>query len=165
MIAIRRISPADAEVLRAVRLRALSDTPLAFGSTYARESAFAPLEWQTRAKRLASADDAATFLAFDGDQCCGIIGGFASDEKPGTVAIVSMWVAPEVRRRGLGRRLLKTAEDWARERRFTHLLLDVVETNAPAIALYQSYGFEFTGDTDQYPNDKRLRELFMIKPI
>ena len=49
MISIRRINPDDADLLRTIRLRALSDTPIAFGSTYAREVAFPEQEWQSRA--------------------------------------------------------------------------------------------------------------------
>ena len=165
MITIRRITPNDAELLRAIRLRALSDTPMAFGSTYARELAFPTLEWQTRAMRHATAPDAATFFAFDDNVCCGIIGCFSKSDEPSMATIVSMWVASEARRKGIGADLLQAAENWARQQKLTHLFLDVVENNAPAIGLYQACGFEFTGEMDQYPHDPNLRELFMIKPI
>jgi hypothetical protein len=102
VITIRRITGHDAALLREVRLRALSDSPMAFGSTYAREVAFDQTEWQARATRLSSSNDAATFLAFDDQTCCGIIGCFRETDRPNMAAVVSMWVAPEVRRNGVG---------------------------------------------------------------
>lgn len=165
MITVRRIEPDDAELLREMRLRALSDTPMAFGSTYAREFAFAPAEWQARAARNATAPDGATFIAFEDGLCCGLIGCIAKTDESGQATIVSMWVAPEARRKGVGRRLLQAAETWARKQKFLYLLLDVVENNAPAIALYKDFGFELTGETHPYPHDPNLRQLFMIKPI
>ena len=40
MIEIKRITPETALVFKEARLRALQDSPLAFSSTYARESQF-----------------------------------------------------------------------------------------------------------------------------
>ena len=165
MISIRRINEDDARLLRDVRLRALSDSPMAFGSTFAREVAFEPAEWQKRATRAGCSPDGAIFLAINGANCSGIIGCFGADEVPGQACIVSMWVAPEVRRQGIGARLIQAAEDWARRQGFARLSLDVTEGNLPAIALYEGCGFRFTGEFDRYPNDRTLRELFMLKRL
>jgi GNAT superfamily N-acetyltransferase len=165
MMTIRRITPADASLLREVRLRALSDTPMAFGSTYAREIAFEPQEWQSRADRYTQSPDACAFLAFEGAQCCGIIGGFRRDSDPTTATVVSMWVAPEVRRKGVGAKLLDAVGQWALQQGMICLFLDVVETNATAIAFYQKCGFAFTGEADWYPNVPNVRQLFMRKSL
>jgi hypothetical protein len=39
---VRRVRADEADALRDIRLRALADTPLAFGSTHAREAAYPP---------------------------------------------------------------------------------------------------------------------------
>lgn len=165
MITVRRICPDDASLLREIRLRALSDSPGAFGSTYARELAFNAAEWESRARLRSTSTDDATFLAFDGPQCRGIIGCFIESSEPTMATVVSMWVAPEARRNGIGDCLVRAAEEWARQRGLTHLFLNVVENNAPAMAFYQKCGFVFTGETDQYPNNPNLKELFMLKPL
>src|SRR5581483_3044683 len=115
MLQVRRILQTEAALLRRMRLAALSDTPMAFGSTYARELAFDDAEWNKRAARLSSAPDAATFLAFEGEDCCGIIGGFLAMESATDVMVVSMWVAPHARRKGVAARLMQALESWARE--------------------------------------------------
>ena len=53
MITLRRITEHDPALLRETRLRALSDTPQAFSSTYAREIAFSQSEWESRARSAA----------------------------------------------------------------------------------------------------------------
>jgi ribosomal protein S18 acetylase RimI-like enzyme len=165
MFTIRRISADDGMLLRDIRLRALSDSPLAFGSTHAKETAILPEQWHERASRASKSPDGAIFLALQHQACRGIIGCFAEEDAPGNACIVSMWVAPEARRGGLGVQLMQTAEMWAREQGFAALSLDVTEGNAPAIALYERCGFQFTGEWDRYPNDRSLRELFMLKRL
>ena len=48
--AIRRIRAEEGPSLRALRLRALADAPMAFGSTLAREEAFTEDEFRARAR-------------------------------------------------------------------------------------------------------------------
>lgn len=165
MITVRRITEQDADLLRDVRLRALRDTPMAFSSTHASEAAFDAQEWRNRARHRSQSDNDSTFLAFDGDDCCGIIGCFRKTDEPAMGAIVSMWVAPQARRKGVGMRLMEAVERWAVQRGFSRLILDVVSNNAAAIAFYEKCGFHFTGETDSYPNDPSLSELFMLKPL
>jgi len=161
---IRPTAESDWEILREVRLRALSDTPLAFGSTYAKESAFTDQQWRQRASQRSGTGSAVTFLAFDTEHvCCGIVGCFTSEDEPDCRSIVSMWVAPSVRRQGVGRQLLQKAEDWAIGQGASKLVLDVTEGNTPAIECYRRFGFEFTGQSSPYENDPKLRELWMVK--
>jgi hypothetical protein len=49
MIALEPITPQNALIFKAARLRALQDTPNAFGSTYAKESQLTEADWVTRA--------------------------------------------------------------------------------------------------------------------
>jgi ribosomal protein S18 acetylase RimI-like enzyme len=74
-------------------------------------------------------------------------------------------VAPEVRRQGVGARLLADVESWARHRGAREIWLEVTEVNLPAIKFYQRCGFEFTGNTIPYPNDPSIRELEMIRRL
>ncbi|HEY1628599.1 MAG TPA: GNAT family N-acetyltransferase [Tepidisphaeraceae bacterium] len=165
MITVRRITERDAELLREIRLRALSNSPTAFGSTFAGEAALAAEEWQKRARDRSHSENDVNFFAFDGDVGCGIIGCYRQADEPGKATIVSMWVLPQARRKGVGMRLIQAVEQWARRLGLSHLLLDVVNNNAAAIAFYQKLGFRFTGESGPYPNNPNLRELFMLKTM
>ncbi|KAB2346425.1 GNAT family N-acetyltransferase [Actinomadura rudentiformis] len=61
------------------------------------------------------------------------------------LGIYSMAVAPEARRRGLARRVLRALLEWGSGRGCTRAYLLVVEENAAARALYASEGFEVAG--------------------
>src|SRR5262249_56071893 len=76
---IRRIRPDEGPNLRALRLRALADAPMAFGSTLAREQAFADAVWRERAERGASGDDSVTFIVEHDGRWLGIVTGLARD--------------------------------------------------------------------------------------
>lgn len=54
------------------------------------------------------------------------------------------YVEPFARRRGVGRALMKAAEDWARRRGFTELASDTEPYNNASIAAHGSMGFEET---------------------
>lgn len=58
---IRVAEPGDWQILRDIRLTALSETPTAFGSTYERESAFDADRWRDRIR------SSTVLLAFDAD--------------------------------------------------------------------------------------------------
>lgn len=61
------------------------------------------------------------------------------DERLGYIK--NLYVAPHVRGRGYGRRLLATAEDWMRSLGCPRAALDVTADNAAAVALYAGAGF------------------------
>jgi GNAT superfamily N-acetyltransferase len=154
-VEIRRVAADEWERFRDIRLRALGDAPFAFGSTLAREQERPAAEWRERLGRR----DGAMFACVDGDAWLGIAGAYADPDVPALVWVVSMWVAPEGRRRGAGRRLLDTCVAWARRHGATEVRLWVTTTNEPARALYEAAGFEPTGATQPLPSDPSLDEL------
>ena len=162
MIEIKRITPETALVFKEARLRALQDSPLAFSSTYARESQFPQDEWQRRAERCGGDGDDAMFMAFDGDRVCGIAGSLLDDKNPERAQVISMWVDPAYRRAKVGNALIKTIVEWNRSRGVRELVLMVTSVNAGAIAFYERLGFKKTGVTEQYPNDPAIIEYEMM---
>jgi len=164
MTVLRRITPEMASHYKTVRLRALLDTPNAFGSTYLRESQFTDEEWSKRAANL-DGERATGYLAFDSDRYCGIVGCFLDEDDPRKADLVSMWVAPEYRRQGVGRLLIDAVQSWAADRGVKTLLLMVTSCNQDAVEFYMRIGFSMTGRTEPYPNDPALVEYEMSRQL
>lgn len=71
----------------------------------------------------------------------------------GEAEILTLAVAPVARRRGLGAALLAAAMAAARARGAEAMFLEVSEGNAPARALYRSFGFAEVGRRRRYYPD------------
>jgi GNAT superfamily N-acetyltransferase len=56
--------------------------------------------------------------------------------------VMGVGVVPEFRRRGLARQLMQAAIDLVRERGGSQVILNVIEGNVPAVALYEDLGME-----------------------
>jgi GNAT superfamily N-acetyltransferase len=165
-VVVRRIRPDEGLRLRTLRLRALADAPMAFGSTLREEAGFAEEIWHSRASRGASEDDRATFVAERSGDWVGIATGLAQDPDGGAGAVlVGMFVAPEARRVQVGMSLVKAVIGWAQARGERQLRLWVTDTNAPALALYRRAGFRPTGRSRPVPHTPSLSELEMIRDV
>jgi RimJ/RimL family protein N-acetyltransferase len=138
-LVIRRARPADAPAL--VELgRAVGSEPE--GWLLTTSGWRSPVDERRYLRSLRRSPHGAVFVAETPE---GIVGrlSIARDPHPASahVADLGLMVAAGYRRRGIGRRLLKQAIDWARESRVTKLELHVFPHNTPAIALYEEFGF------------------------
>ncbi|HEY6306735.1 MAG TPA: GNAT family N-acetyltransferase [Candidatus Angelobacter sp.] len=164
MITLDPLTPQNALIFKAVRLRALQDTPSAFGSTYAKESQLTDADWIKRADKW-NGERAILYLAMDEGAACGIAGTHLDPNDASRAHLISMWTAPTHRKRGVGRLLVNQILGWARLRNASTLLLMVTSNNEPAIVFYQRLGFTRTGRTEPYPNDPSLVEHEMSRLI
>jgi ribosomal protein S18 acetylase RimI-like enzyme len=139
---VRRLGAGEAELLCDVRLRALRDAPLAFGSTLAREEGYEPEKWERWAADAARGERQAIFIV---EPASGMASGVIDDADPALVHLYAMWVAPDARGSGAGRALVDAVVAWAAERGAQRLLTSVTEGNAAAAALYSAAGFADTG--------------------
>jgi GNAT superfamily N-acetyltransferase len=159
---IRRMRPDEGPRLKDIRLRALSDTPSAFSSTHAEEAARPDSHWVRAAEFRSRGDAAATFIAEVDGRWVGIAAGFRDEDAPDAVQLVSMWVDPDYRRFGLGRRLVATVTAWARQTGASRVELWVTRGNDPAARLYEEAGFVLTGETQVLPSDPCRDENHML---
>jgi ribosomal protein S18 acetylase RimI-like enzyme len=149
---------------RAVRLRALQETPLAFGSTFEREVRLTDEEWMARAARCSGGRDVGFLARCDGEYA-GLALCFVDAEDPSVGQLISMWVAPEARRSGVGRMLIDAIVAWAAERGLRTIKLMVTSVNGGAMEFYRRLGFERTGRTEPYPNDPAVVEYEMVRVV
>jgi GNAT superfamily N-acetyltransferase len=142
-IRVRRAEPEDWVASRALRLRALADSPDAFASTLEREAAFGDDVWRSRL------ENAATYVAVDDDgTLSGSVTGIDDRHESGGREVVAMWVAPESRGRGVGEALIGAVVEWARELDAPAIALWVADGNDRARRLYERVGFRDTGQRD-----------------
>ena len=139
---VRRLGAHEADLLRDLRLRALGDAPMAFGSTLAREQDYPPEQWERWAADSATGEGQAIFIA---EPAKGMASAVIDGEDRALAHLYAMWVAPGARGTGAGRALVDAVVAWATERGAERLTTSVTEGNAAAAALYASAGFSDTG--------------------
>lgn len=137
---VRLVGPEAWALWRDARLRALADSPTAFGSTYEREAAFSEALWR---ERLASKDGVSVLGTADGSAVA-MGGTFVPGD--GWCHLFGMWVDPAWRGRGLSLRVLDLLTTWAADRDLP-VSLHVTVGNLVARAVYERRGFVATGET------------------
>jgi len=162
-VTIRRVQAGDDQVLREVRLRALTTDPGAFGSTDAEVASRPRGFWRSWANEHAGGDDHCTILALLDERPVGII-RVEREAQPGVFGIYSMWVAPEARRRGIALRLLAEAERWIEAAGGSEAELNVVDRETPARRLYERAGFRLDGRSET-AGQPAVTELGMRKRV
>lgn len=151
---IERLRAGEGERLRAIRLRSLLDTPDAFATTLEEATGWSPDTWNRHL------EERATFVATARGTDVGLVRGALHDQARDSAYLISMWVAPQTRRQGIGSSLVDAVVEWARAQGVTRLLLDVGEANAPAIAFYTRKGFVPTGKLGTLPPPRdHVREI------
>ncbi|WP_431798628.1 GNAT family N-acetyltransferase [Microbacterium kunmingense] len=154
---VRRVRLHEWAEIRDLRMAAVSDpdAALAFLTTLAEERARDDTAWRERAAGAALGEDAAQFVAVDGDTWVGSVSVLLRasgqrDHLDRTVEapradVVGVFIAPAARGAGLLDRLIDAAAAWAAEHGADALTLDVHRDNARARAAYRRIGFVPTG--------------------
>lgn len=163
---LRAVTAGEGELLRRVRLRALADSPRAFGAVLADEAGLSDEEWEQRAAAGAAGDEQIVFLAFaeDGDPL-GMAGGRWFDEEREVVALWGMWVEPAARGCGLAASLVEAVRGWAAASGARWLRLGVVSDGAAAIRFYERLGFVRAGDERPLTRDPQQRWFEMWREV
>lgn len=159
VVQVQVVGSDDWEVWRALRLQALSEAPYAFSSTLAEWEGAPEARWRDR---LSMPAGRCVVAALDG-RPVGMASGVPGDE-PATVELVSMYVAPEGRGRGVADALVRGVEEWALEVGADRLCLGVRATNDRARRMYERYGLVVTGERPRSTPDEPL-ELEMAKEL
>ena len=99
-------------------------------------------------------------VALDGLDVCGYAG---LCDYPDEAFVQTLGVAPSAQRQGLGARLLQALLEEAARRRHSTVLLEVRADNAPAIGLYERFGFRRTGIRRGYYQPSGTDALVMTR--
>jgi len=137
-----------------LRLRALREAPDSFDTTSEEAARWAPEAWDRQLRQLA------TFVATGDGGDLGLVRGALHDRLPDAGYLISLWVAPDARGRGVGSALVDAVVRWAEAKGLSRLFLDVGEKNEAAIAFYSRKGFVPTGEAGTLPPPREhVREI------
>ncbi len=134
--------------LREIRLRSLADSPAAFASRLETERLHPDSVWRERATPSSSRR---MWSARAGVSWVGLTGVVRTEVA--RIELISMWVDPAWRRRGVARALIAAVVGWQRRRRGSEIYLWVTPDNAPAERCYEQAGFRLTGTRLQVTPD------------
>jgi ribosomal protein S18 acetylase RimI-like enzyme len=146
-VTIRRIVDRYRDGYRALRLRALNTDPMAFGSTWLRESQYDEALWTKRTHEAATSSEEASWLAetLDGE-LVGMAGVFWGKKA---FEVWGVCVDPRYRGTGIGGRLLDELLRWtAMVHPEVTVRLSVNPTQTAAVNLYRARGFRPTGQEE-----------------
>ena len=139
----------DPGQLRALRLEMLADTPLAFIEHLADAQRHPPGYWADRLRRYTADPHRCLRIAVVDGAWVAQAGGYL--DGAGSAHLVSVYVTPRLRGRGLLEALAGRVFDWARQRRCPDIRLEVARENARAVAAYGRLGFRPTGHSQPHP--------------
>jgi GNAT superfamily N-acetyltransferase len=158
--AIERLSAGAGARLRAIRLRALADSPEAFATTLEEAAARSLESWDLQL------DQIATFVAAAGGRDLGLVRGTRHDQLKDTGYLISLWVAPEARGQRIGAALVAAVVGWAKAQGLKRLVLDVGQQNTAALSLYARMGFVPNGTTSTLPAPREhIREIQLARKL
>jgi GNAT superfamily N-acetyltransferase len=143
-VTIRRIRTDEGAVLKSVRLRALADAPYAYSQTLDDVAGRTDDEWAELALRRATSRSDATFFAEVQGAVVGMAGVFIVE---GHAELVAMWIAPDMRRHGVGQQVVNAAVAWASQVGAHEICTEFAEGNDQAQRFYAACGFEPTAET------------------
>lgn len=161
---VRRFEASEWQIYRELRLRALAESPDAFGSTFALEQVRTDEEWQAWLSAGASSPLDLPLLGLAGGEAAGLAWAKVDSSNPSAVNLFQMWVAPEHRSHGLGAELLHQAIAWAQARGAATLSLGVTLGDSPAVRLYRRAGFVPSGQPEPLrPNSPLLAQAMVLR--
>lgn len=163
-LSIRPLRTDEWELLKALRMRALTDAPDAFAQTIGEIQDEPETYWQQLAKNLRLSHHE-FFIAFLNEEPIGISYGHLEAADRQVAQIGSMWVSPTARGTGIGKQLLHRTMAWAIAQGARRMRLWVTAGNSPATKLYKSSGFVPTGKTDRLPSRPSLHVIEMAREL
>lgn len=158
-VSLRVLTVDDWPAFRALRLEALREAAYAFGSALDdwQDEGDTEQRWRQRLS-----DVPYNVIAY----LNGAPSGMVSATKPdacGAIELISMWVAPCARGRGVADALVNAVICWARAQQIAKLSLEVMEDNGRARAFYQRHGFADQGRIESVPATRPERRMLRIE--
>ena len=133
---IRHILPGDNQILASIIRKNLEDHDLAIPGTVYTDPTTDHLY------ELFRHPDSIYFVMEEEGMILGGCGIFPTKGLPtGHVELVKLYLCNEAKGKGLGRKLMETCLDWAKQQGVTHVYLETFDELSSAVGLYKKLGF------------------------
>jgi ribosomal protein S18 acetylase RimI-like enzyme len=164
MYLVRRLRVDEWQAYRDIRLRALRDSPSAFGSMFEVESVKADVYWKARLASGLASPHQFPLVAEHDSRIVGLVWGWIDPERTDAAHVIQMWVAPEARGQGCGARLMESIIEWARQAAVQSVHLSVTCGDTAAQRLYRRLGFQPSGEPEPLrPGSVELAQPMQLK--
>lgn len=165
-IEVRAVQIGEWQRLRSIRLEALADSPEAFITTHAEASDFPQDLWEGRVAKGAAGESQITVIGIDGDDTVAMAVGLWDPGRSGSVMpVVAVFVAPRVRRLGVGSLIMGALHEWGRANGAIGASLWVVDGNDTASRFYKRLGYRPTLDRHKITVPPVRWETRLVKPL
>ena len=94
-----------------------------------------------------------------------MVAAYRDETQRSLFHVVAMWVAPEARRSGLGRQLLREIEAWVAECGGMRVQLSVADTAFAACRLYETSGYQPDGAQEASPHSPGVVHVSLHKHL
>jgi ribosomal protein S18 acetylase RimI-like enzyme len=158
VIRLQALTADDWRLWRQLRLQALAEDPGAFGARLADWQG--PGDREDRWRGRLSIPGGHDVMAWSDEQPCGMASGVPA-AGANWITLISMWVTPTARGRGVGDALVAEIVRYASDVGAGGVHLDVAEDNHAARRLYERHGFRVNGEVGDLMPDGLARRLVM----
>lgn len=165
LVSVRAVRRHDAESLRALRLRALAESPEAFAGAAEQEALLPGSHWRELALQSELGDHLAIYVATEGERWLAMGAGRWFDRERAIAQLWGMWVDPTLRGRGVGERLVSSVRGWAAGQGARFLRLGVATRAGDATGFYERLGFVRTGEVRPMRTDPARMAHFLVRPV
>lgn len=150
MLIVRAVRPEEWAIYRDTRLKALQDSPDAYGSLYGDEVVRTDAMWAERIAAAAASGRDHVLFALQEARVIGMAWCKLAPETGLSAHLYQMWVDPAARGQGAGHALLKEAAGWAARQGAREIGLGVTQADqaTPAMRLYAAFGFQPAGSAE-----------------
>jgi len=160
---IRTLTHQEWKIYKGLRLRALTESPDAFGRILAIEEKRTDASWINRL-----VGDNSTWnlplVAEVGDESIGLAWGRIACSNPDVANLYQVWVATSHRGLGVGKLLVEAIITWAKAKNTRYLDLEVTLRDSAAMRLYTRLGFISTGELHPLrPGSEILSQQMRVK--
>jgi len=141
---IVKLNPEDWKKFRDLRLEALKEDSVAFGSSYEEKAEQSDEEWQQKLKNPKNL----VIAAFDNSQIIGMVCAYQEKgEKLKHIAYVwGVYLRKDYRGKGIGEKLMEALlDEIAKNKEIEKLNLNVNTSQQSAVKLYEKMGFQIVG--------------------